>query len=84
MAQTVSLVHSAFNSDDKYSKVIKGRMKNKWLWGFTGTLYVPNKGTYVQDNPEIRNGNIFMEESELIKKLEENDISVRFVPLVSG
>ena len=80
MAQTASLVHDAFNSDDKYSQGIKKIMKDAWLWGFTGNLYVPNKGVYVQDNPEVRNGAVVMDESELVSKLEKEDPSVRFVP----
>ncbi|MBI2671085.1 hypothetical protein HYX18_03870, partial [Candidatus Woesearchaeota archaeon] len=51
MAETASLVCTAFNSDDKYSNEIKQLMKDRWLWAFTGTLYVPNKGAYIQDNP---------------------------------
>ncbi len=80
MAETASLVHSAFNSDDKYRKEIKQLMKDRWLWAFTGTLYVPNKGAYVQDYPEIRKGIPLMDESDLVKKLEANDPNVRFVP----
>jgi hypothetical protein len=80
MAQTASLVQDAFNSEDKYSQGIKKIMKDNWLWGFTGNLYVPNKGVYVQDNPEVRNGMPFMDESELVEKLEAEDPSVRFVP----
>ena len=56
--------------------------QEQWhLWGFTGNLYLPKRGSkgivYIQDNPEIRNGKPFMEESELIKKLEAGDPSVR-------
>ena len=80
MAQTASLVHDAFNSDDKYSQGIKKIMKDAWLWEFTGNLYIPNKGVYVQDDPEVRNGMPFMDESALVEKLEAEDSSVRFVP----
>ena len=79
MAETVSLVHAAFNSDDQYSNEIKDIMKKRWLWAFTGTLVTP-RGEYIQDNPETREGMPFMEESELVKKLESNDPSVRLVP----
>ena len=54
-------------------------MKDGRLWAFTGSLYFP-KGAYVQNNPETRDGMPFMEESDLIKRLEANDTSVRFVP----
>ena len=80
MSEITSLFHSAFNSDNKYSKEIQKLMKDRYLWGCTGTLYVPNKGAYIQDDPEVRNGMPFMEESELVRKLESSDPSVRFVP----
>src|SRR3989338_4017898 len=80
MSQITSLAHTSCNSNDKYSKEIQKIMKDNWLWGFTGTLYVPNKGAYIQEDPQIRNGMPFMDESELVRKLEANDPSVRFVP----
>jgi hypothetical protein len=80
MAESASLVHTAFNSDDKYSNEIKGTMKDRYLWAFTGTLYVPNRGAYIQDNPQISNGMPYMDSSELERKLEAKDPSVRFVP----
>ena len=80
MSQITSLAHTSFNSDDKYSKEIVQLMKNAYLRGFTGSHYVPRKGAYIQDDPQIRNGMPFMDESELVRKLEANDPSVRFVP----
>ena len=47
MAEQSSLIHTVFNSDDKYSNEIKQLMKNRYLWAFTGTLYIPNKGAYI-------------------------------------
>ena len=80
IAQTASLVNSAFNSNDKYSQEIQKLLKEKWLWAFTGILYVPNEGAYIQDNPEKRNEKPFMEKSSLVKLLEAKDPSVKFVP----
>ena len=82
MSQTASLVHSAFNSKDKYSLGIQKLLKEKWLWAFTGILYVyvKRKGVYIQDIPEIRNRMPYMNESDLEIKLEKNDPNVRFVP----
>ena len=80
MSQITSLAHTSCNSNDKYSKEIQKIMKDNWLWGFTGTLYVPNKGAYIQEDPQIRNGMPFMDESDLVRKLEANDPNVRFVP----
>ena len=81
-SETVSLIYPAF-VNDKEKKVeefndIKKIMKDNWLWGFTGILYTPET-IYVQDNPEIRNGMPFMDEGDLVKKLEQNDPSVRQV-----
>ena len=56
MAQTASLVNTAFNSDDKYSQEIRRLMKSNWLWGFTGVLYVPKKGKFLQPFEEIYTG----------------------------
>jgi|SRR3989344_4873326 len=80
ISEITSLAHTSYNSDDNYSKKIQKLMKDYWLRGFTGSLYVPNKGAFIQDDPQIRNGMPFMDESELVRKLEANDPSVRFVP----
>ena len=80
MAQTISLVHAAFNSGDKYRDEIKSIMESGWLWAFTGSLYIPNKGVYTEDVPRRRNNMPLMKEHELIRRLEKNDPSVRFVP----
>ena len=80
MSQTASLVDSAFNSKDRYSQEIQKLLKEKWLWTFTGILYVPKEGAYIQDDPEVKKGMPFMEKSGLVKLLEANDPSVRFVP----
>jgi hypothetical protein len=109
-AEIVSLIYGAFNSDNKESQEIIKVLTNWGILSFTGNLYIPGKGVYIQDNPKIkvrkteRIGNSFgggsvtgeyklephpytfaktnleMEESELVKKLESNDSSVRFVP----
>ncbi len=80
LAQTASLVNTAFNSDDRYSQEIKELMKKGWLWGFTGVLYVPKEGAYFEDNPKVKDGKPYLERSDLIKKLEKKDPSVRFTP----
>ena len=80
MAQTASLVYAAFNSSGRYSDEIKEIMKERLLWAFTGNLYAPNKGVYIQDNPEIRDNMPFMEESDLARRLEEGDEGVIYVP----
>ena len=54
-------------------------MEHKWLWTFTGTLFTP-KGAYIQDDPEIRDGILFMDRSDLEKKINAKDPGVRHVP----
>ncbi len=80
MSETASLVYQAFINDKEEKEPefndIKKIMKDRWLWGFTGILYTP-KLIYIQDNPETRNGRPFMDESELVKKLEQKDPNVR-------
>ena len=80
MEETASLVHAAFNAGDKYSTEIKDIMQQAWLWGFTGTLYVPKEGAFIQDDPEIRYGMPFMDRESLEQKLNAKDPSVRHVP----
>jgi len=77
MAKTASLLHTAYNSDDKYSKEIKQIMNSIGLWAFDRDLYIPNKGVYMYPEPL---DSILPDESELVKRLEANDPSVRFIP----
>ncbi|MDP1695576.1 MAG: hypothetical protein Q8L29_01530 [archaeon] len=80
-AEITSLVHSAHqNLDNKYSEEIVHILKKGYFWGFNGILYVQNEGAYIQDLPEIKNGRVSMDKSQLVKRLEANDSSVRFVP----
>ena len=85
--ETASLVGAAFNDlSNRYFKEIKQLMDNRWLWVFTRNLCVPQKGVYLYDlcvpQKEVyfhdRTDNL--DESELVKRLEAEDKSVRFVP----
>ena len=81
MEETASLVHAAaFNTVNKYSTEIKDIMGQAWLWGFTGTLYVPKEGAFIQYDPEIRDGMPFMDRGSLEQKLNAKDPNVRHVP----
>ena len=81
MSETTSLIHAAWqNPDNKYSEEILRTLKENWFWTFTGILYVPHKGAYIQDNPLPCVQDNLMNESDIIKKLESNDESVRFIP----
>ena len=78
MAQTASLVHAAFSSEDRYSEEIKKLLKDRYLWAYTGTLTVPNKGLYIQDHPPIVNGMPNISSDDLERRVEEGEL--RFVP----
>lgn len=81
MAQTASLVYIANqNPNEPEFKDVTSKLNSNWLWGFNGILYVPNQGAYIQDSPKIVNGKVAMDKSELVKKFESGDKSVRFVP----
>ena len=81
-SELVSLLYQVYVEDSKGKepefKEIKKLMDSQWLWAFTGTLFTP-QGVYIQDNPDIRGGMPYMEESNLREKLEQNDPAVRFV-----
>jgi len=93
-AETISLIYFAFeNQHEEWANQILEPFRKKWFWAYTGTLFVPYKGVYVQDNPQIINGKVIMNKSELVKKLKSEksktiegvifskDGSVRFVPI---
>ena len=80
MAETVSLVYAVFDSDSQYGQEIKGIIRREWMWAFTGTVYVPNEGAFIQDDPEIKCGMYHMDIGDLVQRLNAGDHSVRFVP----
>ncbi len=85
--ETASLVYDAFqNPKGEYeSKIIK-ILKDRWLWEFTGNLYLPksneeiNNGVILETNPKITNGRLNMNRKSLIERLQDNDSLVKFVP----
>jgi len=86
-AKTASLVYDAFqNQDGKYESETIKILNDQWFWEFTGNLYLPksnqkiNNGVILDLNPEIANRKLVMEKGSLIKRLKENDSSVKFVP----
>ena len=90
MAETASLVHAAFNLDDRYSREIKDFMTKGWLWAYTLSEYKPRpvNGVFIYDeNDFIRFGDL--PASELEKMLGQrqehgvvysDDGLLRFVP----
>lgn len=80
-AQIADIAYETVVQDpnNQYSKEIRQIMRQNWLWGFTGSLFVP-KGVYVQDRPIFGSDGLpIMQESELEAKLQAGDSSVRFV-----
>lgn len=88
-AQTASLIYGVLcNPEGDFEpKIFDPPMGYGTKLEFTGNLFLPiNKGKevhggiLVEDNPQIKDGQIIMDESKLIQRLKENDSSVRFVP----
>ena len=86
-AETASLVRDAFqNSQGQYESEIIKILKDRWFWEFTGNLYTPksnaeiNNGVILENNPQIANGRLNMNKQSLVKRLQENDPLIKFVP----
>ena len=85
--ETASLVYDAWkNPKGEYESKIINILKNNWLWEFTGNLYLPksneevNNGVILEVNPKITKGKLDMNRESLIKRLQDNDGLVKFVP----
>ena len=85
--ETSSLVYDAFkNPEGQYEQEILKILEKNWFWEFTGNLYLPqsseevSNGVIIEHNPTIANGNLAMDKSDLIKRLQGNDSNVKFVP----
>jgi len=80
LAEVASVVYAAWqNPNEEYSKRVINLLEHESLWTNNGILYVPNKGMYIQDSPNVVWGKHF-NESELIKRFEAGDKNVRFTP----
>ena len=83
MEELTSLFHAAYVLDKREKepefREIRSGLAGDFL-GFTGILTVPKKGVYVVDHPPIIRGKMSLEESALLRRLENNDHTVRFVP----
>ncbi len=53
MAETASLLCRSVRGLSGNSQTASS-LKNRWLWGFTGALYVPREGIFIEDNPSVR------------------------------
>jgi|APSaa5957512622_1039677.scaffolds.fasta_scaffold08017_5 hypothetical protein len=89
--ELTNLVYASLeNPNYKTAQEVIKRIKHSFgISGNTSVLYAPDQGIYVQDNPIIENGKIFMCEDNLEKQLgsiEENgvvfsdDRTIRFTP----
>ena len=89
MPEIVLLVYASLeNKNYDTAKDVVKTLKNNWITGNTGILYVP-EGMFVQDNPELKDGKISMNQKALEKMLGShmergvmfsNDKSIRFTP----
>src|SRR3989344_1257429 len=59
-SENISLVHASWqNPDNQYSKQVINLLRTNLFLGFTGILYAPKKGAYIQDHPKVA-GNIIV------------------------
>lgn len=64
----------------------KSLLENKRILEFTASYYLPksnkdvSNGVILEHNPKIKNGKLEINKEDLIKRLMQNDSSVRFVP----
>ncbi len=89
MPELVPLVYASLeNKNYDTAKNVVKTLRNHWITGNTGILYVPN-GMYVQDNPKLKEGRISMNQKTLERKLGKHgekgvvfsdDKSIRFTP----
>lgn len=81
MAQVVSWFHDIFFKNDEICQQARKQIVRVAapIWAYTGVLYLPGRGIYIEDLPEIRDGLPVMHESGLVNKLRNNDPNVRFV-----
>lgn len=85
--EIASLVYDAFqNKEGQYESEIIDILNDRYFWEFTGNLYLPksndevNNGIILENNPKIVNEKLNMDKNSLIKKIQDNDLNVKFVP----
>jgi len=85
--ETASLIYDFFqNKEGKYGLEMIKIIKDGWILEFTGNLNLPksneeiNNGVIIEYNPKITNRKLVMNKNSLIKRLQENDPLVKFVP----
>jgi hypothetical protein len=85
--EVASLVYDAWkNPKGEYESQVLGILRRNWIWEFIGNLYIPksndeiNNGVIIEYNPKIVKGKLSMNKSSLVKRLNESDLNVKFVP----
>ena len=67
--ELVPLIYASLgNKNYNTTKNVVKTLKKDWITGDTGILYVP-EGMFVQDNPELKDGQISMNQTALEKRL---------------
>lgn len=86
-SETASLIYDAFqNKEGKYESEIIKILEDAWFWEFTINHYLPksneeiNNGVILHPAEFDKDGNIISDKNNLIKRLENNDPNVKFVP----
>jgi hypothetical protein len=79
-SEIVSLIYDAcINSNGQCGSNILDLMERNWIWGYTGSLYLPKgegdiqDGVIFQDNPLIVNRKLVMNKKDLIEKLNDRE-----------
>ena len=81
--ELTSFVHEYFDGEESQAEEVNQIMKDKYFKGFTGILYVPEKGAlgkglaYFIDNPKFDRDSI-VNRDNLLKRLDENRAQVPF------
>jgi hypothetical protein len=89
-SETASLIYDAFQKPEgEYESKIIQILHELAFFEFTGNLYLPksrrkeevHNGIILETNPKITNGGMLnMDKQSLIKRLQNNDPLVKFVP----
>ncbi|MDO8509420.1 MAG: hypothetical protein Q7S27_07100 [Nanoarchaeota archaeon] len=83
-SEVISLIDHAWkNPEEKFSKEIIALSNDLGIWAYTGILFLPKEGVYIEDHPQVE-GSIFhraikMDRVDLEKKLASEDKKVRFI-----
>lgn len=91
MAETISIVfdtmrkfYSPDSSESEGAEEARKTLKafrRRGLFTSTGLLFVPGVGTYIQDNPKMKERRVCMDEHDLEMKVNAGDSSIRVIPV---